>query len=372
MAYAPNRPARARPNRSVRARMGSVLALLATGLILPLLPELPDALTPPSARAEERSAVVLLYHRFAEERYASTNITADQFAAHMELMRDGGYNFISLPDLADRVAANEPVGEKTLTITVDDAYKSFMTHGWPRLKKAGIPTALFVATDPVDQGLPSYLSWDNIRTLEKDGVVIGHHTASHLHMPKAGVKAAMADVRRASRRFDEELGHVPDLFSYPFGEYSLPVREAIIEAGFKAAFAQYSGAVSVDGDRFSLPRFPLNENYGGADRFKLVSTTRALPVSEVTPQSPIVEAEDNPPLYGFTLTREVAGIENMACFPSHLGRKAEVAVLAGKRVEVRFEKPFPKGRNRINCTLHAGNGRWYWQGHLFLRPGAEE
>lgn len=318
------------------------------------------------------SAVVLLYHRFGDGRYPSTNIRLDQIDAHIHRLKTGGYNFLGLPEVIRRLQNRQPLPEKTIVVSVDDAFATVASEGWPRLRAAGIPMTLFVATDPVDAGSHDYLSWDQIRQMRDEGVTIAHHTASHLHMVRAGTAVAMADVERASERFREELGYVPDIFSYPFGEYNLDIRDAIKAAGFKAAFAQFSGPAAHWDDLFALPRFPLNENYGDSGRFNLVSQTKALPVSDVIPIEPLLTDASNPPLYGFTVSEQVTGLRGLACYPSHLGREADKTILGNRRVEIRFDKPFPPGRNRINCTMPAGGGRWYWLGKFFLVPGGRE
>lgn len=317
----------------------------------------------------DQSASILLYHRFGENNLPTTNIRLEQFDAHIEQLKSGGYHFMSLREAARRLKNNEGFPEQTAIITVDDAFKSVIEEGWPRLKAAGIPMTLFVSTDPVDEAHRNYLTWDDIRTLKEEGVEIGHHTASHLHMPHAGLEAAMADVRRASARFQEELGEVPPLFAYPYGEYTAEIRAAIEAEGFEAAFAQFSGPAGPSEHPYSLPRFPVNERFGGDARFKLISRARALPISDLIPSEPLVKEELNPPIFGFTVDASVRGISAMACYPSHLGRPAELLRPTSTRIEVRFEEPFPKGRNRINCTLPGPGGRWYWLGRFFYVPG---
>lgn len=321
----------------------------------------------------DQSAVVLLYHRFGENDYPSTNVRLDQLNQQIMALKVGGYHFMSLQEIAAKLKAKETLPEKTVTITVDDAYKSVVLEGWPRLKAAGIPMTLFVATDPVDaasrQASSNYMTWDDVRSLQHEGVEIAHHTASHLHMPHAGLEAAMADVRRASNRFEAELGFVPSLFAYPYGEFNAEIKAAIKAEGFEAAFAQFSGPAATWSDPFALPRFPVNERYGNLPRFKLISQAMALPVSDIVPTNVQLTEERNPPVYGFTVDTTVRGLSALACYPSHLGRAADLISLDGNRIEVRFEKPFPKGRNRINCTLPAGGGRWYWHGQFFLVPG---
>ena len=315
------------------------------------------------------SAVFLIYHRFGEDRYPSTNIKLDQFEAQIHELKQGGYHFLTLSEAVERIKSGASFEEKTVVITVDDAFESVKTEAWPRLKAAGIPMSLFVSTDPVDQGTPGYLSWDDIRELEADGVEIGHHGASHSHLIYEGEDAIRADIDKASARFQEELGKVPPVFAYPYGEYDNYVKALIESMGFAAALAQYSGAAQTGSDAYSLPRFPVNERYGDLNRFKLIAGSKALPVRDIIPTEPRLSETTNPPLFGFTVAENVQNLRGLACYPSHLGEAADVSLLEGNRVEIRFSEPFPAGRNRINCTMPAGDGRWYWFGRYFLMPG---
>ena len=325
--------------------------------------------------AADKSAVVFMYHRFGENRYPTTSVRLDQFDAQIAELTSGNYHFMRLGDIVQKLKAKEELPERTVTITVDDAYKSVVTNGWPRLKAAGIPMTLFVSTDPVDtasrQATSNYMTWDDVRALKADGVEIAHHTASHLHMVHAGLDASMADVRRASKRFEAELNEVPKLFAYPYGEYDLEIRAAIAAEGFDAAFGQFSGPASIWSDFFALPRYPINQRYGKMSRFKLVVNSVALPAIDIVPEQVKITDDRNPPAFGFTLTERVAGLSALACYPSHTGRPADISRLAGNRIEVRFERPLPKGRSRINCTLPGPGGRWYWLGRFFYVPGGK-
>src|SRR3546814_10142798 len=51
-----------------------------------------------------------------------------------------------------------------------------------------------------------------------------------------------ADIAHAGGRLRAELGRAPALFAYPYGEISLALRQAVIDAGFAGAFGQHSGA----------------------------------------------------------------------------------------------------------------------------------
>ena len=41
--------------------------------------------------------------------------------------------------------------------------------------------------------------------------------------------------------------------------------------------------------------------------------------------------------------------------------------LGEKRIEIRFDREFPKGRTRVNCTIN-DKGKWRWSGFQFFYP----
>ncbi len=210
------------------------------------------------------------------------------------------------------------------------------------------------------------MSWDQIRTLVQNGVTIGHHTASHLHMADSDLEKNKNDIAKASTQYKKELGFVPKLFAYPYGEAGLEVINLVKESGFQSAFGQHSGAMDRSSDPFYLPRFAMNETYGSAARFKLVINSVSLPVTDITPDDPLITA-NNPPAIGFTVTEAIKGLRRLACYTSHAGR-ADIQQLGQNRIEVRVNKPLPAGRTRLNCTLPATSGRWYWLGRQFYVP----
>lgn len=317
-----------------------------------------------AAQDDRRDAVILMYHRFGEGRYPSTNIRLDQFDDHLAYLKDNDFSVLPLADIIAAFREGRALPPRTVAITVDDAVASVLTEGWPRMKALGFPLALFVTTEPVEQKLPGYMTWDQIRALEAEGVTIGLHGHTHNSFLDMGVEGTVADIEEASRHFTRELGKVPELLAYPYGEYDAAIARKVEEMGFKTGLAQHSGVASAGGNQFEIPRFALNENYAGMDRFRLIVNARALPVSRIVPSDP--RLAENPPAFGFTVASHVRGLSAMSCFPSHLGQAAELTELGDHRLEIRFAKPFPSGRSRINCTMPGPEGRWYWFGRPFF------
>lgn len=314
----------------------------------------------------EDSAVIIMYHRFGEEGFPTTNVKLSQFDQHIAELSKDNYNIVPLRTIVEALKNKQGLPPRTIAVTIDDGYLSIYKEAWPRLKAAGIPITLFISTESVNDQNPSSMTWDQIRELDADPLVeIGHHGHAHAHMTEISNDEAKADIEEADKIYLRELGYIPDLFAYPYGEFSENMIEIAKSKNYEAAFAQYSSAANSRNDIMALPRFAFNENYADIDRFKLIINSRALPVKDILPRT--ADLDVNPPSVGFTVDDSIKGLGAMNCFPSHIDKAARINLIGTNRVEVRFDEPFPPGRSRINCTMPGPDGRWYWFGMPFFR-----
>ena len=99
-------------------------------------------------------------------------------------------------------------------------------------------------------------------------------------------------------------------------------------------------------------------------RFKLVANALPVPYTDLSPLNPTLT--QNPPLFGFTLTKEAGPLRGLTCYAGDQG-KLQMERL-GPRVEVRLARNFSAGRARINCTAPGPDGRWRWLGMLYYVP----
>ncbi len=312
-------------------------------------------------------AVVFVYGRVGDDRGSGPSIRTDQFEDHLDELRDGDYHVAPLPEIVEALRKGAGLPDRTIAITIDDSTASAYREAYPRLHAAGIPFTLFVATEALDRGAPAgFLTWDQVREMTRGGVTIGAITASGLPMASRSAAELHDDLDRMKARFLAEMGAVPTIFAYPHGEYSLPVRQIVANAGFAAAFGQQSGVSYPGGDPYAMPRFVMNDAFGSLDRFQLAANALPLPVGDVTPADPVLTR--NPPILGFTVPDGIGNLERLACFATGQGRTG-VERLGSNRIEVRIAEAFPPGRARVNCTLPGDDDRWRWFGVQFFIPG---
>ncbi|MDR3518650.1 MAG: polysaccharide deacetylase family protein [Azospirillaceae bacterium] len=314
---------------------------------------------------DDHGAVIFAYNRFGEDAFPSASIRLDQFEAHIAELTSGDYTVMPLNDIVAALRDGKVLPERTVAITIDESYASVYQEAFPRLRAAHLPFTLFVSTDAIDRGGEAQLTWREIREMAGAGATIGSLAASPESLPSLDEDEAKSSIERAERRLTQELGTPPALFAYPYGEYSRGMRDLVAGRNYAAALAQNSGVAYHASDRFALPRFVMNESFGGIDRFRLAANALPLPVRDVTPADPEL-TESNPPNLGFTLPDRLANKTRLACFASGQGR-ANVEWL-DDRVEVRIPEAFPPGRARVNCTLPADDGRWRWFGIQFFVP----
>ena len=312
--------------------------------------------------ANENSVAVFVYHRFGENNYPSTNIKMSQFKKHLEELTKNNYNVVSTEEIVDALINNKDLPEKTVALTIDDAFFSIYKKAWPLLKEKKLPFTIFVSTGPLRSNSKNYMNWEQIKEMVNHGVTIGHHTKNHLHLVTKEKEKIISEIEEANNDFLKNLGYVPDIFAYPYGEYSSEVKQ-ITKSYFKAAFGQQSGGIYNGIDIFELPRYSLNEQYGDLKRFKFAANSYGLKIKNILPENKVI-TDANPPLLGFTLLDDLEG--SLKCYPSH-NIKADLIKLGNKRIEVRFNKAFPKGRTRVNCTIN-DNTKWRWSGFQFLNP----
>ena len=310
--------------------------------------------------SNDNGTLSLMYHRFNENKYPSTNIKMDIFEKHIKIIKNQNYQFYD-PKLFitefDKVKDN-----KKILITIDDAFKSFYEEAWPYLKKNKIPFILFVSTEPV--GKNGYMTWEEIKEIDKsEFAFIGHHSHTHEYLIDMSNEEFENDIITASNIFQKELGYVPEIFSYPFGEYSLYMKK-FISKNFKLAFGQHSGIIDINKDKFELPRFPINEKYGELERFKSIINYMPLEFKKLIPEEKKINY-NNPPKLSIEFFNEQKNINKITCYSNDGGvwKKSNLKIEKNILI-VNFDQKFLPRRGRINCSLN-DNGKWRWFGTQF-------
>lgn len=347
-------------------------------LVLGLLPFAASAQTPSPPAVVPSHAVVFMYHRFGDARHPSTNVTLADFDAQLNWLAQHHYQVWPLPKIVAYLKTGRAIPDHVVAISIDDAYQTVYEYAYPRLKARGWPFTVFVETGSVDQHLPDFMTWDELREMQQHGANFGNHTMDHAHLPfrnKGETDLAWADrVRKdilgAQAHLQAELGPQtnadPKLFAYPYGEYDQDLAELVTGLGY-VAFGQQAGAIGEPLDARALPRFPIEEGYSAISQFVLDATSLPMPIASVQPWNPLVTAANNPPRLEVNLVPGRVPPAALHCYLNGPPMPVSWMNVARTRFVIQAPAPVGVGRTRYNCTALV-NGRYYWYSKIWLLP----
>ncbi len=312
---------------------------------------------------DEQGILAIMYHRFEENKYPSTNIRLDIFKKHLNLIKNNNLNFYNPGEFLK--SFKKVKKQKKILLTIDDAFMSFYENAWPILKQEKIPFILFVSTGTV--GNRGYMNWTQIKEVEKeDFAYIGNHSHSHDYLTKFSFEKFQKDIEKSIKIFNNKLSYNPIFFSYPFGEYNFEQKNYISNK-FEFAFGQHSGVIDLNKDRHELPRFPINEKYGEIKRFTEVISYLPLQYKIIKPENKFMNSNENPPKMIIEFFKDQRNLESINCFSNEGSkwRKTNI-VLNDTTLKVNFAEKFNERRGRINCSLKDEKG-WRFAGFQFVQ-----
>ena len=347
--------------------MLSVLArILAVACLLPALP----------VRGSS-SGVILLYHHVATDTPASTSIAPEDFRAHLEYLRDNGFNVVGLDVMVAALRSGAELPERAVAITFDDGYQSVYETAFPMLRSFGFTFTLFLSTEPIDQQLRGYMNWSQVGELAAAGVAIANHMVDHSHMIErregesdaAWIARQREELLRAERIIGERTGQSRRFLAYPYGEYDTAIKDMLAELDF-TGFAQNSGAIGPASDFLALPRYPLAGGFADLDSASVKFATLPFNVRILEPESPVTNSP-SPAVSLQFLPAEADAYElaSLGCFANSqpipmvwLDREAGIV-----RLEPEIE--FSGRRWRYLCTAPGtGPRRFHWMSVQWINP----
>ena len=315
-----------------------------------------------NARGNQENIIVLMYHRFNNPEYSDTSISKEKFEQQIKFLINKKIKVLPLTDLLKYFEGDKKLSEKTVFITVDDAYKSFYNHAFPILKKYQLPFSIFVSSDFISDDVESdFMSWQMLREISKSHGLVLNHSKSHKSFLDLSIDNIKKEVLSNQLIIAKKVGPQPMIFSYPFGESSFVVEKEIKKLGYKIAFSQHSSPISKDQNKLRLPRYSLNEEYGSMERFEMILNILPLEVSNDSYKDSIVNSET----LNFSFNtkfppKTVNCFINNSAFLEKENKKDNKVLLKVKNLKQRI-------RYRINCTHIDQNGQIYWFGKMIKR-----
>ena len=175
-------------------------------------------------------------------------------------LSDNGYTSITPDDLANALTKGAPLPSKPVMLTFDDGWEVQYKDALPLLKKYHFVGTFYIYTNAI--GRKHFLTWDEVRALDKAGMVIAGHTKSHPYLVKISDEKVLQDEIAGGKRIIEEyLGHPITAFAVPFGHYNEQIVQVAKGAGYTTLRTTYPGVIHTRSDLFSLTALLAPESF---------------------------------------------------------------------------------------------------------------
>jgi len=218
-----------------------------------------------------KRVVILCYHGVTERSqrhpsdHAGLHIRADRFEAQLDYLRRH-YNVISLAEFLKARETNESLPDRSVVLTFDDGYRNFLTGALPRLIAREMPVSVFLITDRIktenqahangwsEADDETYLSWDEVKELQRHGVEFGSHTCSHPKLSEVGPAEAERELRSSHEQIASHLSQATMPLAFPYGSYTESVIAMTRALPYSCALTTEAGTNSPVTDPYLLRR----------------------------------------------------------------------------------------------------------------------
>ena len=234
--------------------MAVLLILLGVVLIVGHPKE--EAHTAPLPPPEDDVKVLVLNYHMVNRMFISLAIDPEDFDWQMKYLVDHGYHTISIDELYDFLAGQGTLPDRPVLITFDDGYVDNYTNAYPILKKYNLKATIFIVTGFVSKRR-GYLTWDQLREMEKNGIMAQSHTVTHAPLPELSDERIREELVESKRQAETELGHPVEFIAYPTGVHDLHIVGIAKEAGYKGGFTVKYGNVDRNSNVYAMERVPI-------------------------------------------------------------------------------------------------------------------
>lgn len=217
---------------------------------------------------------VLTYHSISENLFGKVhpyhhiNTPVSIFSLQMRWLRQAGYRTLGLPELMNGFEDKQELS-KTVVLTFDDGYQDFYTDAFPILKQCGFTATVFLATDRIrDESVrvegADYLTWQEVRELQSEGMSFGSHSVTHADLRSLGPEQIDYELGYSKETIEQRIGAQVESFSYPFalpeedGDFIRYLADTLENLGYTNGVSTSIGRAKPRDSRFFLPRLSIN------------------------------------------------------------------------------------------------------------------
>jgi peptidoglycan/xylan/chitin deacetylase (PgdA/CDA1 family) len=227
---------------------------------------------------------VLTYHDIGPQAKGRLVISAKSFEDQMHYLKEQGYRVVSLSEFHEFLSLRRQLPRRSVVITFDDGYKSFVQYAYPVLKKLGFTATLFVYTDYVGAGRNA-LSWDDLTRLAAEGFQVEGHSKTHSDLRRRQgeseadhARRLRAEMEAPQKLFEQRMGRPARFLAYPYGAADDAVEQSTREYGFVGGLTVFREGNASFAPLFRIRRSQIYSEMTLEDFAKNLNTFAAEPI----------------------------------------------------------------------------------------------
>ena len=181
-------------------------------------------------------APVFLYHKIVEghesvssSSNAKYSITSRQFRDQLAQIKNSCCRVRSVREIAD--CADYSERDLAVGITFDDGCISDYEKAFPLLLEASIRADFFLNTANI--GTAGYLNWEQVREMQKSGMVFHSHGHSHVALSRLSQAALERELGTSRRILEDKLGCPVNILAAPYGLLNRRVVREAFRMGYR-------------------------------------------------------------------------------------------------------------------------------------------
>jgi len=184
-------------------------------------------------------------------------VTPQNFRQQLDFLKRNGCQVLHLRDLVAGIKKEKKLPRKSVVITFDDGIENNFSQAFPVLKEYGMTAAFFVSGDNI--GRPGYLTWEQLRLMQAQGMDIGCHGMTEAYLPDIPEDKQRYEIEQCKRVLEAGLKTPIDYYAYSISGFSPQIKEIVRKAGYQAAMATNRGTVPGQKDLFELRRIKITD-----------------------------------------------------------------------------------------------------------------
>jgi peptidoglycan/xylan/chitin deacetylase (PgdA/CDA1 family) len=209
-----------------------------------------------------------MYHSIADGLRDPYAVSVDAFREQLSWLSENGRESISLASLVDSIKNKDYKSlNKKLVLTFDDGYRDFASNALPILLRHSATATVFLVTDMFgEKGYWSefgkdvpLMTEDEARYIKTQGISLGSHTATHARLTDLNYSELHRQLRGSHDKLFA-LGETFYSFSYPWGQTTPKVVEAVKSSGYECAVGIGRVEHSARVDIYLMPRLIMRSD----------------------------------------------------------------------------------------------------------------